>query len=174
VFIVFFCGDESMKTLIIGYGNPGRLDDGLGPALAERFQCLELPNLTVESDYQLNVEDAAQIAEYDIVVFADASTEAEPPFTFEPVAAEAGGLSFSSHSVSAPRLMGMVTELFGRQPEARMLAIRGYAFNEFCERLSAGAEQNLAAAVEFLKQWVFMTNHEAFDAGKDDEARSTQ
>ena len=30
-----------LKVLIIGYGNPGRLDDGLGPALAERFQGLE-------------------------------------------------------------------------------------------------------------------------------------
>ena len=28
----------SKKILIIGFGNPGRLDDGLGPKLAEEFE----------------------------------------------------------------------------------------------------------------------------------------
>ena len=194
-----------MRILLIGYGNPGRLDDGLGPALAERFQGLEEselntprcsgtppgegtlsddgqtrasvpcdeaggtpavrialrgryspcpPALVVESNYQLNVEDAAQIAEFDVVVFADASTDAEPPFTFEPVVPEPGGLSFSSHSVSAPQLMWMVKELFHAEPQAFMLAIRGVDFNEFGEKLSVPARENLEQAVEFLKQWI--------------------
>jgi len=164
------------RILLIGYGNPGRLDDGLGPALTEKFQQAEpapksfqalekssksscndfqgLESLTVESNYQLNVEDAAQIAEYDTVIFADASTDAEPPFTFTPVTPEKGGLSFSSHSVSAAQLMGMVDELFGKQPEAWMLAIRGVEFNEFGETLSEQAAENLERAVEFLKQWM--------------------
>ena len=141
-----------MKILLIGYGNPGRLDDGLGPALAERFQGLE--KLTIETNYQLNVEDAAQIAEVDVVVFADASTDAEPPFTFSPVVAEEGGLSFSSHSVSAPQLMGMVRDLFHAEPKAYMLAIRGYDFNEFGETLSEQAKANLDQAVDFLEQWI--------------------
>jgi hydrogenase maturation protease len=160
------------RILLIGYGNPGRLDDGLGPALAERFQGLEkstklscndfqgLENLTVESNYQLNVEDAAQIAEHDVVVFADASTDAEPPYTFTPVVAEAGGLSFSSHSVSASQLMGMVEELFGKKPEAWMLAIRGIEFNKFGETLSASAIEHLDCAVEFLKNWMNEKGHE--------------
>ncbi len=167
-----FCG-SAKRILLIGYGNPGRLDDGLGPALAEKFQALEtdcvgaqrfasqeqpsfqtLEPLTVESNYQLNVEDAAQIAEHDLVVFADASTAAKPPFTFTPVEVEKGGLSFSSHSVSAPQLMGMVEELFGKEPEAWMLAIRGYEFNEFGERLSEQAEENLTCAAEFLTEWI--------------------
>lgn len=174
-----------MKILLIGYGNPGRLDDGLGPALAERFQQAEPapekfpfagasavakamadrrttgrklatlrsvpPALTIETNYQLNVEDAAQIAEVDVVIFADASTDAEPPFTFSPVIAEEGGLSFSSHSVSAPQLMGMVRDLFHAEPKAYMLAIRGYEFNEFGEMLSEKAKENLDRAVDFLK-----------------------
>ncbi len=148
------------RILIIGYGNPGRLDDGLGPALADRVPALDLPGVTVESNYQLNVEDAAQIAEHDLVIFADASTDAEPPFTFTPVAAEPGGLSFSSHSVSVPQVLGMTENLFGKSPEAWMLAIRGYEFNEFGEQLSEQAEQNLNEAVEFLRKWLLMTNDE--------------
>jgi hydrogenase maturation protease len=157
-----------MKILIIGYGNPGRLDDGLGPALAERFRQAEpapgnfqaLEQLTVESNYQLNVEDAAQIAEYDVVVFADASTDVPPPFSFEPVVPAAGGLSFSSHSVSAPQLLGMVKELFHAEPAAWMLAIRGVEFDAFGEKLSPAAKENLDRAADFLKEWLQEANDE--------------
>ena len=44
-----------MKILVIGYGNPGRLDDGLGPAFAERIQAMELPSVTVESNTSLTL-----------------------------------------------------------------------------------------------------------------------
>lgn len=170
-----------MKILLIGYGNPGRLDDGLGPALAERFQGVEgagaggtpaahQPVLTVESNYQLNVEDAAQIAEHDVVVFADASTDADGPFSFEPVEPEEGGLSFSSHSVSAPQLMGMVKKLFDAGPQAYMLAIRGYEFNGFGEKLSEQARMNLDEAVEFFKEWVLMTKDEKPNDRMNDES----
>jgi len=143
---------KEQRILLIGYGNPGRLDDGLGPALAEKIREEKLPGVTVDSNYQLNIEDAAQIAEHDMVVFADASTEAEPPYTFTRLEAEQGGPSFSSHSVSAPQLLGMVEDLFDASPEGWLLAIRGYDFNEFGEWLSAKAEQNLEAAAEYLKK----------------------
>ena len=139
-----------MQILVIGYGNPGRLDDGLGPALAERIQALALPGVTVEADYQLNVEDAADVARHAIVVFADASVDADEPFTLRPLAAERDGLGFSSHSVSAAALLGMAEALFGASPRAYVLAIRGYDFGSFGERLSPRAAANLAAAVEHL------------------------
>ena len=63
---------EAAKVLLIGFGNPGRLEDGLGPALAEAVQQENLPGATVEADYQLTVEDAAEVAPYDVVLFADA------------------------------------------------------------------------------------------------------
>ena len=72
-------------VLVIGYGNPGRLDDGLGPALAEALAALELPGVTVEANYQLTVEDAAAVAEHDVVVFADASVNGPEPYSFQPV-----------------------------------------------------------------------------------------
>ncbi|MHC4675441.1 MAG: hydrogenase maturation protease, partial [Planctomycetota bacterium] len=68
------------KILIIGYGNPGRLDDGLGPALANAVDKMNLPGVTAEADYQLAVEDAAALAQHDIVIFADADTCGNEPF----------------------------------------------------------------------------------------------
>ena len=65
-------------NLLIGYGNPGRGDDGLGPAFARRMAARELPALRVEIDYQLTVEHALMISAARTVVFVDAALDAAP------------------------------------------------------------------------------------------------
>ena len=64
-------------TLLIGYGNPGRGDDGLGPAFARRIAARQLPGITIDIDYQLTVDHALMISEAETVVFADAALDAE-------------------------------------------------------------------------------------------------
>lgn len=143
-----------MKILVIGYGNPGRLDDGLGPAFAERIQALGLPGVTVESNYQLNIEDAELISRFDTVVFADASVDAAPPFEFKLLEKKPAMVGFSSHSITAGSLLGVAAELFGANPEAYAMAIRGYDYDEFGEYLSSKAQSNLDAAVGHFVQWL--------------------
>jgi hydrogenase maturation protease len=141
---------NSNNVLLIGFGNPGRRDDGLGPALAEAVERLGIPHVTVEADYQLSVEDAAQVAEHDIVVFADADTAGPAPLSFqqiEPVRA----VGFSSHSVRPPALLALAADLFGKTVPGYLLRIRGYAFNEYAERLSDRAKANLEAAIQFIE-----------------------
>jgi hydrogenase maturation protease len=138
------------KVLLIGYGNPGRLDDGLGPALAERFERKGLTGVTVDADYQLLVEDAALVAEHDIVIFADAAVDGREPFSFRRIEAADGGVGFSSHSLQPPAVVALARTVFGASPRAYALGIRGYAFNEFGERLSERARANLDAAETFL------------------------
>lgn len=149
-----FCHHLSMSILVIGYGNPGRLDDGLGPAFAEKIQTLELPGVTVESNYQLNVEDAELISRFDTVVFADASVNAEPPFEFQSLEKSAPMVGFSSHSITAGSLLGVADELFHASPDAYTLAIRGYDFDEFGEYLSLHAKQGLDMATSFFVNWL--------------------
>ena len=139
------------KILLIGYGNPGRLDDGLGPALAEAVAALAIPGVTVESDYQLSVEDAAAVAAHEVVVFADASVSGSEPFAFRPVQAAAeDSVGFSSHSLEPAAVLALARDLFRARTRGYALGIRGYRFNEFGERLSDQAEANLAAALRFL------------------------
>jgi hydrogenase maturation protease len=138
------------KILVLAYGNPGRRDDGLGPALAAALERLDLPGVTIDSDYQLTVEDAAAIAAHDVVVFADADCTTAEPFTFRRVVPEAG-VSFSSHSVSPQEVMALAADLLGARTTGYVLGIRGYEFNEFGEGLSARAEANLAAALRFVQ-----------------------
>lgn len=143
-----------MSVLVIGYGNPGRMDDGLGPAFAQQIENLGLPDVVVESNYQLNIEDAELISHYDLVILADASTHASPPFDFHRLTKSDAGVSFSSHSITANALLGLAEELFDAAPEAFAMAIRGYNFNDFDEILSTAASDNLEAAVSFFIGWI--------------------
>ena len=147
-------GRCAISVLVIGYGNPGRLDDGLGPAFAEQIQALQLPDVSVESNYQLNIEDADLISRFDLVVFADASVNASEPFDFMPMHSKPPVIGFSSHSITAESLLGLSEELFNAAPQAYAMAIRGYEFNAFGESLSGAATANLAGAVGFFREWV--------------------
>ena len=143
-----------MKTLVIGYGNPGRLDDGLGPAFAEQVQALNLPDVTVESNYQLNVEDAELVSRYEVVIFADASVNGAGPFEFHILEGSDPMVGFSSHSITAESLLGLAEKLFHAAPKAYAMAIRGYVYNDFGEQLSDQARGNLDAAVAYISDWI--------------------
>jgi hydrogenase maturation protease len=139
------------RVLVIGYGNPGRLDDGLGPALADAIEARHLAGVDVESDYQLSVEDAHTVAAHDVVIFADAAVVGQEPFAFTPVAestAEQPG--YSSHAAEPGDVVALARRLFGAATRAFALGIRGYEFNAFGEGLSGPARRNLDEAVEFL------------------------
>lgn len=148
---------DTKQVLLIGYGNPGRLDDGLGPALAEEIEKLDLPGVEVDSNYQLTVEDASAVAQHEIVVFADASVNCDEPFYFKQLEPKPA-VSFSSHSVEPEAVLALSQELFGSLAKAYVLGIRGYEFNEFGEQLSEKAKANLKAATEFFKKKVISGN----------------
>lgn len=141
------------NALIIGYGNPGRRDDGLGPAFAAELERLALPGLTVDSDYQLSVEDAETVSRHATVVFVDAAAEGPAPFSFGPLAPRAE-TSFTSHHLAPAAVLSLAGEAFGATPRAYLLGIRGYEFNEFREELSPGARDNLTAALVFFRGWM--------------------
>lgn len=149
------------KVLVYGYGNPGRLDDGLGPVFADKIEELQLPGVTADSNYQLVVEDSAAVAEYDVVIFVDADTECPEPFYFDRVIPKAH-MSFSSHSISVDALMAMAHDLMGSKAEGYVLGIRGYEFNEYEERLSDDATRNLNEALLFIKEALTDYNFEMY------------
>jgi hydrogenase maturation protease len=140
----------------LGFGNPGRGDDGLGPAFAEAVEGLGLAGVSVDADYQLNVEDAEAVARHRVVVFADADLSGGEPFSFRPLAPEPG-LSFTSHSLGPQAVLALAEEVFGARPQSYLLGIRGYDFQPFNESLTAQAEANLKAAVSFFEN--LMHNH---------------
>jgi len=139
-------------VLLYGYGNPGRGDDGLGPALASAVEALAIPGVDVDANYQLTVEDAAEIGRYAAVVFVDAAVQGPEPFCFSSVdGSGVGHLGWTSHSVTPVQVIALARQLFGHNVRAYILGIRGYQYNELDEVLSSAAKENLAAAVAFVK-----------------------
>lgn len=138
-------------TLILGWGNPGRVDDGLGPAFIEAVSKIAPSSVVLDSDYQLTMEDAAEVAHYDRVVFVDADRSGPAPFSMRPLEPSTDGGSFSTHSVAPGAVLSLCRDLFHATPEAWILGIRGYEFDRFGEGLSEGARANLDQAVEFIR-----------------------
>ena len=60
------------KILIIGIGNSGRQDDGLGWKLLDFLNEQNLENIELIYKYQLQIEDADLISSYDRVIIVDA------------------------------------------------------------------------------------------------------
>jgi hydrogenase maturation protease len=144
--------ERKRSIFVLGYGNPGRQDDGLGPKAAEGIASLGLPFVSTDAAFQLNIEDAEAISGHDVVIFVDASVSAPEPFSFERLY-PAGEVTFTSHSVSPGSILRLCTDHFGPAPEAYVMGIRGYSF-EFEEEMTAAARGNLEKALSFLSDFL--------------------
>jgi len=157
-----------MKTLVIGFGNPYRRDDGVGyhvvNAVAER---LGRPPLALDEDGlealgkdidlvclpQLLPELAETIAIYDQVIFVDAHTgtyaedlrctTVEPRYT----------PSAFTHHMTAETLLGLTLAFTEYVPPAYLFSIRGYDF-DFGLGLSAETERLAAEAIERIMDMI--------------------
>jgi len=138
------------KILIIGIGNTGRSDDGLGWKFAEKSEELFRDGCDIEYRYQLQVEDAELISHYDTVIFADAiDNELQKGFSF--VKCEPGSeYFFSSHIQSPEAILYLSKTVFGKSPEAFLLKLQGMEWG-MKTQLSEVAEKNLKMATSFLK-----------------------
>jgi hydrogenase maturation protease len=136
------------KVLVYGIGNPGRQDDGLGPMLVEMLEAAGLAGVDLDSNYQLNVEDALALSTHGTIIFVDASETSDEPFSF--LALEPSrDIAFTTHELSPAAVLALCEDLYGKRPLAWTLAIRGYAW-DLGEGLSPRAEVNLSAALAFI------------------------
>lgn len=141
------------KILIYGYGNPGRQDDGLGNAFVEKLEkwvnSEKLDKIEFDSNYQLNIEDAEAIADKDLVVFVDASTEDIKDFILTPVNADTN-VTFTTHAASPGYIVGLCKDLYNKIPATYLLHIKGYEW-AFKEGLSDKAIANLELSITHIK-----------------------
>ncbi|MET1413696.1 hydrogenase maturation protease [Roseibium sp. HPY-6] len=151
--------------LLIGYGNPGRGDDGLGPAFSERMAACALPGLEVDTDYQLVAEHALAMSGHDLVVFVDAEIGGEEAFSFKEITS-ASPEYLGSHSFVPETVLALCKTLYGTSPRAYLLGISGHAYGEVHEGLSEQALKNLLQAEAFFRNWLkeFKAGREIADA----------
>ena len=131
------------NTLILGYGNTLRGDDGAGALAAEAIAAQALPSVDVRVLHQLLPELAAPIAAADLVIFIDAAVGTAGQVQCEPVV-PAVGLPVLSHRCSPGQLLGLVASTLQRpSPPAWTVSVAGHGFE-----LGAPLHPTTAQAVE--------------------------
>ncbi|MES9846174.1 MAG: hydrogenase maturation protease [Candidatus Sedimenticola sp. 6PFRAG5] len=143
-------------VVVIGYGNPSRGDDALGPEFIERIETCrdkgELPpTFDTLTDFQLQIEHALDLQERQLVLFVDAGISATPPFEFTELR-PMRDQSHSTHAISPAAVLEVFSRINGESPPpAFLLTIPGYGF-ELGSPLSPESQNHLLAAIDLLKQ----------------------
>ncbi len=154
-------------TLIVGYGNPDRQDDGLAwhilAKLAQEFNIEGIDPGSIDFfpvgnnpdllfNLQLTPELAETISRYERVCFIDAHTgDVAEDIHFQAIQPEFKS-SPLTHHMTPQTLLSLVVSLYSRQPEAVLVSVRGYEFG-FSRSLSEKALQLLSKAVEKILAW---------------------
>jgi len=157
-----------MRTLVIGYGNASRRDDGVGLAVVNALRLhWGQPALTPLTDggedlgsardslflQQLTPELAATLAQYDLVFFVDASL----PAATEPVQWErvepAYQMGAISHHMEPATLLALARQLYGHAPEGVLVSVHGHDF-DFGDELSPRTAAAVPDAVQWIEQFV--------------------
>jgi hydrogenase maturation protease len=113
-----------------------------------------------EFRYQLNVEDAYTIRNFDLVIFADscgvacaADTEIDDEGVTLTEIEPSATIAFTTHEMSPASVLALCHKLYGRAPRAYTLAIRGFEW-DMGEGLSGRGRENLVRAADILRRFL--------------------
>ncbi|MBN2258589.1 MAG: hypothetical protein JW704_12365 [Anaerolineaceae bacterium] len=156
------------KTLILGYGNPDRQDDGVAwtilrdvasqlginqPSLLDPMVNSPDENLTLMVSLQLLPEMAELISKYERICFVDAHTGRVP----DDLSIEALGCEFQkspfTHHLTPQTCISLSKTLYQKTPQAQLVSVRGYEFG-FSNELSTRSRMLAHQAVERILAWI--------------------
>lgn len=141
------------RSLLLGYGNPGRGDDALGLLVTEHIDAQQLPQVSCLADMQLLIEHADDLTGFDRIIFVDADMSCNEPFDWSAVT-PARDDSYTSHALTPAALLFVHQQVYRQSgPSCFLLRIRGYRF-ALGDSLSQPASRNLQAAVAHLQTWL--------------------
>ena len=152
------------KTIIIGYGNIYRADDGVAFAVINELRrqlgqkLLEegdtgLDELGGENDsiflLQLIPEIMELLAGYNRIIFVDAHVGSDlEDLNCSPVSAQYVSSSFTHH-MTPSALLAFLKTMYQSEPQAHMVSIRGYDF-DFKPTLSPKVQTLVQPAVDAI------------------------
>jgi hydrogenase maturation protease len=159
------------RTLLIGYGNPDREDDGVAWHILRALTIkMDLPapdsyedefpqNTQVDFVFylQLTPEMAEEIAAYEYVCFLDAHTGNIPePVRLIDVESDFQRSPFTHH-LTPQSLISICETLYKKKPVATLLSVRGYQFL-FSRKLSEETLALVPQAVDLIWDWLNVKN----------------
>jgi hydrogenase maturation protease len=148
----FFTPEEvaPLRVLIAGIGNVFLGDDGFGCALARRvaFEGVDVADFGIRG-----MDLAYALADYDVVVFLDATPRGGAPGTLYVIEPDLDGLALSvdAHAMDPVSVLALAKTLGGKLPRTLVLGCEPAGVEEFTD-LSAPVQASLDAAGKLLAE----------------------
>jgi hydrogenase maturation protease len=133
------------KTLVIGYGNELRGDDGIGPLVAAAIAARHLPHVSAMAVHQLTPELAELLASAELAVLVDARADSVDEAVHMRRLSPRGA-TITGHHGNPRALLQLAIDLYGRAPQAWLVTVPGYEFGHV-RGLSAQGENMVRAAL---------------------------
>jgi hydrogenase maturation protease len=140
---------ETAGFLVIGYGNPLRGDDGVGPKVAEAIEELHLPNVRTLICQQLSPEHAEPVSRARSVIFVDAAVDAPKDVQLRKLEPNESS-QLMAHAADPRTMLALARDVFGHCPEAWWLTIPAIKLG-FGEELSPVARHGYEVALEQIR-----------------------
>jgi hydrogenase maturation protease len=145
-----------MKTLILGYGNTLRKDDGLGVYAALALASQPLPDDVEICTYQqLSPEISPLLAQMDYAIFIDAALALDGQKSgtintriLHPRTTQPSGIT---HHFDPETLLAMAETLYGHAPQATLFSVTAASF-DLEEGLSPEVKVALPVLIEGIKK----------------------
>ena len=147
--------ERTNRTLVLGIGNCGRKDDGLGWKFIDFLKEQEIEDIELDYRYQLQIEDAELISQYDRVIFIDATKEPTTEGFYLRPCSRVDAAEMNSHSLHPETVFSLCSEIYGKSPESLILAIEGKEWG-LQAGLSPEAERNLERAKRYFIAHLFV------------------
>jgi len=141
---------------IIGYGNPQRRDDGIGPFVVDRLKGIlrHEKGVRLLALPQLSADLVGELCEADRILFVDATVEnLDGGRTWSEIYPETHLLPYLTHHIHPCYLLGLIRDLYHRSTPAWLVSIQGCDFG-FGEGLSPGAEKRAEKMSSEIVQFI--------------------
>ena len=151
-----FSVKPSFDFWIIGYGNPQRRDDGIGPHIVNRLQPLfkHRKDVHLLALHQLEPDIIDTLKSADTLVFVDASVEAlTEGRDWVEVQPELNTMPFLIHESAPAFILGLLQCLYHRHPKAWMVSVEGTDFG-FGNGLSSDARKRAEQVIGEIAEFV--------------------
>ena len=136
------------KTLVIGYGNTLRSDDGVGVWIADQINSLHLPNVDVRTCHQLHLELVPDLIGYERVILIDAGMSGEP-IAVRTCYPSLALPSSTDHNVSPEILQQLALELYDAPIDIHLYTVRGECF-DFSSTFSSAVKDRAKYALGMI------------------------
>jgi len=142
-----------MKSiLLIGYGNPTRMDDGIGWYVADKIEEKLGDLIEVIKADQLAVEMVEDIYDRDLVIFVDAHvSESDDWIRSEEVKSDPKP-GLIAHIMKPSNLLAICESLYHKHPKAYLYSVKGVDF-DFGENFS---RQTQNSADDIIQEIIYL------------------